>query len=52
LMSSEAGPRGREGRGGARAKATGGDILAPLGREREGVSARGRKPPLTGGAHL
>jgi hypothetical protein len=33
-------------------KGTGGDSLAPLGREREGVSARGKKQPLTGGVHL
>jgi hypothetical protein len=36
----------------AQARATGADNLAPLGRERERVSARGREPPLIGGAHL
>jgi hypothetical protein len=34
---------------GARARATGADNSVPLGRERERESARGRKPPLTGG---
>jgi hypothetical protein len=32
-----------------RAKATDADSPRPLGREREGESARGREPPLTGG---
>jgi hypothetical protein len=36
----------------AQARATGADNLAPLGRERERVSARRRERPLTGGAHL
>jgi hypothetical protein len=35
-----------------RARATGADTLAPLGRGRGRGSKWGRKPPLTGGAHL
>jgi hypothetical protein len=37
---------------GARAKATSSDRPAPLDRGRGEESARARKPPLTGGAHL
>jgi hypothetical protein len=37
---------------GARARATGVENPVPLGRERDRESARGRKPPLTGGTHL
>jgi hypothetical protein len=37
---------------GAWARATGADRAAPLGRGRRGGSARGEKPPLTGGTHL
>ena len=51
LTSGKVGSQGR-GKRGARAKGTSADILAPLGRERERVSARGKKPLLTGGAHL
>jgi hypothetical protein len=40
------------GKGGARAKATGADRPTPLGRGRGEESARGMKPPVTGGAHL
>jgi hypothetical protein len=35
-----------------RAEATGAVSLAPVDRERERVSARGREPPLTGGTYL
>jgi hypothetical protein len=45
-------PARQRGKRGVRAKATGADSLAPLGRDRERVSAWGRKPPLTGDAHL
>jgi hypothetical protein len=49
--ADEAGPRGREGKGG-----TGeGDWrrqIGPTGQREGEESARGRKPPLTGGAHL
>jgi hypothetical protein len=48
----QSGPASQRGKRDARLKGTGTDSLAPLGRERERVSARGKKPPLTGGAHL
>jgi hypothetical protein len=48
----QSGPAKQRWKRGARAKGTGTDSLAPLGRERERVSARGQKPLLTGGAHL
>jgi hypothetical protein len=44
--------REAEGERGARAKATGDESPAPLGKERERESARGREPSLTGGTHL
>jgi hypothetical protein len=44
--------RGKMGARGGGGGATGTDKLAPLGWERERGSARGQKPPLTGGAHL
>jgi hypothetical protein len=46
------GPTRQRGKRGARAEATDADSVAPLGRQREGVSALGRELPLTRGAHL
>jgi hypothetical protein len=46
----QGGPARQGGNGGAQANGT--DKLAPLGRGRGEERARGRKPPLTGGAHL
>jgi hypothetical protein len=50
--ADEMGPRGRDKKGDARA--TGADTPTPLGRGRDRgrESVRGKKPPLTGGAHL
>ena len=48
----QSGPAKQRGKRGARAKGTDTNSLAPLGRERERVSAWGQKPPLTCGAHL
>jgi hypothetical protein len=45
------GPRGREGKG-VRARATGADRPAPLGRGRRDGSTRREKPPPTSGTHL
>jgi hypothetical protein len=57
-MRVSSGRRGRERFGeaetekGVRARATDADNPAPLGRERERESVRGKKSPLTGGTHL